>query len=135
MRSLAAHPPSPTRPSRSSRNQPQNSPSTIASDEDIQAQAATSLNDSPSAAIPIPNASDVDLEHGDLYDGTDEDDDENEGILGATLVDDGQGGGFGRRGQGSPPRRRGWRGIAELSLSAFSGEAGLRGNNGTDRNR
>lgn len=69
---------------------------------DVQAQAAETANDSPSAAIPIPR--DSDLERGD--------------DLAATLVNDQPEG---------PTPRSGWRGLAaSLSLSAFSGEAAWR---------
>ncbi|KAL8835054.1 MAG: hypothetical protein Q9170_003483 [Blastenia crenularia] len=72
------------------------------SGDDIQAQAAETSNDSPTAAIPIPRDLN-DLEQGD--------------DMAATLVND-------------PPEasssRRGWRGLASFSLSAFSGEAAWR---------
>ena len=69
---------------------------------DIQAQAAETTNDSPSAAIPIPR--DVDLEQGD--------------DLAATLVNDQS---------GASTTSSAWRGLAaSMSLSAFSGEAAWR---------
>lgn len=78
---------------------------TLNSDE-VQDQAAETINESPSSAIPIPRSSDdgeLDLERGD--------------DMAATLVND-------------PPEsfspQRGWRGLASLSLSAFSGEAAWR---------
>ena len=82
--------------------------------EDIQAQAAETRNDSPSSAIPIPrnpNLDEDDLERGD--------------DMAATLVND-------QPEVFSP--RRGWRGLASLSLSAFSGEAAWRQAQ-ADRNR
>ena len=69
--------------------------------EDVQAQAAETANESPSAAIPIPREND--LERGD--------------DLAATLVND--------QPQASTSRSS-WRGLTSLSLSAFSGEAGRR---------
>ena len=69
--------------------------------EDVQAQAAETANESPSAAIPIPR--DTDLERGD--------------DLAATLVND--------QPEASASRSS-WRGLTSLSLSAFSGEAGRR---------
>ncbi|KAL8948568.1 MAG: hypothetical protein Q9222_005254 [Ikaeria aurantiellina] len=78
--------------------------------EDIQTQAAETSNDSPTAAIPIPRDT-SDLERGD--------------DMAATLVNE-------------PPEtsssRRGWRGLASFSLSAFSGEAAWRQAQ-ADRNR
>ncbi|KAI4197234.1 MAG: hypothetical protein LQ350_006065 [Teloschistes chrysophthalmus] len=91
----------------SSQLAPSGSPS---AGEDVQVQAAESTNDSPTAAIPIPRDA-ADLEQGD--------------DMAATLVND-------------PPEasssRPGWRGIASLSLSAFSGEATWRQAQ-ADRNR
>ena len=79
-------------------------------DTDVQAQAAESTNESPSAAIPIPR--DIDLEQGD--------------DLAATLVND--------QAEASTPRSR-WRGLAaSMSLSAFAGEAAWRQDQ-EDRNR
>ena len=69
--------------------------------EDVQAQAAETANESPSAAIPIPR--DTDLEHGE--------------DMAATLVND--------QPEASTSRSS-WRGLTSLSLSAFSGEAGRR---------
>lgn len=81
--------------------------------DDVQIQAAETTNDSPSAAIPIPRDL-TDLERGD--------------DLAATLVNDQPSGSVGR----------GRRGLASMSLSAFSGEAAAwrdsRGSPG-DRNR
>ena len=84
---------------------------------DIQAQAAETINDSPSSAIPIPRSPEQQLDDGDLERG-DED-------MAATLVND-QSDTF--------LVRRGWRGLASLSLSAFSGEAAWRQAQ-ADRNR
>lgn len=72
------------------------------SPDDIQRQAAESINESPSSAIPIPRDT-VDLERGD--------------DMGSTLVTD--------RSEESLPQR-GWRDLASFSLSAFSGEAAWR---------
>ena len=69
--------------------------------DDIQAQAAETTNESPSAAIPIPR--DTDLERGD--------------DMAATLVNDEP---------EASTSRSSWRGLTSLSLSAFSGEAGRR---------
>ena len=69
--------------------------------EDVQAQAAETANESPSAAIPIPR--DTDLERGD--------------DMAATLVNDQP---------ETSTSRSSWRGLTSLSLSAFSGEAGRR---------
>ena len=69
--------------------------------DDIQAQAAETANESPSAAIPIPR--DADLERGD--------------DMAATLVND--------QPEASTSRSS-WRSLTSLSLSAFSGEAGRR---------
>ena len=94
---------------------PQHASHREASDnEDIQAQVAETVNDSPSSAIPIPRTAehdDDDLERGD--------------DMAATLVND--------QPEGFSPRR-GWRGLASLSLSAFSGEAAWRQAQ-ADRNR
>lgn len=79
-------------------------------DGDIQAQAAETANDSPSAAIQIPR--DSDLERGD--------------DMAATLVND--------QPEAATPRN-GWRGLAaSLSLSAFTGETARRQAQ-ADRNR
>lgn len=77
--------------------------------EDVQAQAAETANESPSAAIPIPR--DNDLERGD--------------DMAATLVNDQP---------ETSTSRSSWRGLTSLSLSAFSGEAGRRQAQ-ADRNR
>ena len=77
--------------------------------EDVQAQAAETANESPSAAIPIPR--DNDLERGD--------------DMAATLVNDQP---------ETSTSRSSWRGLTSLSLSAFSGEAGRRQAE-ADRNR
>ncbi|MCJ1474563.1 hypothetical protein MMC13_003222 [Lambiella insularis] len=85
-----------------------------ANSDEVQDQAAETTNESPSSAIPIPRSSDdgeLDLERGD--------------DIAATLVND-QPDAF------SP--RRSWRGLASLSLSAFSGEAAWRQAQ-ADRNR
>ena len=71
--------------------------------EDVQAQAAETANESPSAAIPIPR--DSDLERGD--------------DMAATLVND-------QPETSTSTSRSSWRGLTSLSLSAFSGEAGRR---------
>ena len=74
--------------------------------DDVQVVAAETTNDSPSAAIPIPR--DInDLERGD--------------DMADTLVED-------------QSDRRGWRGLASFSLSAFSGESAWRQVQ-ADRNR
>lgn len=79
-------------------------------EDDVQVQAAETSNDSPSSAIPIPR--DVaDVERGD--------------DMAATLVND--------QHESFLPRR-GWRDLASLSLSAFSGEAAWRQAR-ADRNR
>ena len=80
-------------------------------EEDVQIQAAETINDSPSSAIPIPRDADADLERGD--------------DMAATLVNDQHEG---------PSPTRGWRVLASLSLSAFSGEAAWRQAQ-ADRNR
>lgn len=80
--------------------------------EDVQAQAVASVNESPSSAIPIPHVpaeEETDLERGE--------------DSAATLVND-----------GPSSSRSGWRGLASLSLSAFSGEAAWRQAQ-SDRNR
>ena len=66
--------------------------------DEVQALAAETTNESPSAAIPIPRDNN-DLERGD--------------DMADTLVEDQSG-------------RRGWRGLASFSLSAFTGEAAWR---------
>lgn len=71
-------------------------------EDDVQVQAAQTSNDSPTAAIPIPHGSD-DVERG--YD------------MAATLVNDLP---------EASSSRRGWRGLASFSLSAFSGEPARR---------
>ena len=73
--------------------------------DDVQVVAAETTNESPSAAIPIPR--DNDVERGD--------------DMADTLVED-------------RSERRGWRGLASFSLSAFSGEAAWRQAQ-ADRNR
>ena len=80
-------------------------------DNDIQIQAAETINDSPSSAIPIPRENDLDIERGE--------------DMAATLVNDQP---------GTSSSRSGWRGLASLSLSAFSGEAAWRQAQ-ADRNR
>ena len=83
-------------------------------EDDIQTQVALTANDSPSSAIPIPRGleeTDADLERGD--------------DMAATLVNDHP---------DDPSFRTGWRGLASLSLSAFSGEAAWRQAQ-ADRNR
>ena len=77
---------------------------------DIQAQAAETTNESPTAAIPIP--CNDDLERGD--------------DMAATLVND--------QAEASAPQG-GWRGLASMSLSAFSGEAAWREAQREDRDR
>ena len=76
------------------------SPPSQARAGDIQVQAAETANDAPTAAIPIPQYSD--LESGD--------------DLAATLVND-------RATSSSPAPRNRWNGLANLSWSAFSGQA------------
>ena len=78
----------------------------VSQGDDVQALAAETTNESPSAAIPIPRDNN-DIERGD--------------DMADTLVEDQSG-------------RRGWRGLASLSLSAFSGEAAWRQAQ-ADRNR
>ena len=79
------------------------SPPAVINSDDIQAQAAEATNNSPTAAIPIPGHSDLEQE--------DEED------LAATLVND-------ESASASSSARPGvWRGLANMSLSAFSGEA------------
>ncbi|KAL8934711.1 MAG: hypothetical protein Q9216_005769 [Gyalolechia sp. 2 TL-2023] len=70
--------------------------------DDVQVQAAETTNESPTAAIPIPRDLD-DLERGD--------------DMAATLVNDAP---------EASSTRRGWRGLASFSWSAFSGEAAWR---------
>ena len=77
---------------------------------DIQTQAAETTNESPTAAIPIP--CNDDLERGE--------------DMAATLVND--------QAEPSSPRG-GWRGLASMSLSAFSGEAAWREAQREDRDR
>lgn len=78
-----------------------------AENDDVQAMAAESTNESPSSAIPIPRNTDEDLEQGD--------------DMADTLVESHSG-------------RSGWRGLASFSLSAFSGEGAWRQAQ-ADRNR
>lgn len=78
---------------------------------DIQTQAAETTNESPTAAIPIP--CNDDLERGE--------------DMAATLVND--------QAEPSSPRGGGWRGLASMSLSAFSGEAAWRQAQREDRDR
>lgn len=87
--------------------------SPVTNTDDIQAQVAETINDSPSSAIPIP------CDHHDLEGGDDD--------MAATLVNDDN------EPEASSPRRR-WRDLASLSLSAFSGEAAWRQAQ-ADRNR
>lgn len=70
---------------------------------DVQDQVAETTNQSPTAAIPIPYPNDLEL-------GDEED-------LAATLVND-QG-----ESASSSAQQGVWRGLANMSLSAFSGEA------------
>ena len=81
---------------------PQSEAINVSSGEDVQVQAAETTNDSPTAAIPIPRDL-SDLERGD--------------DMAATLVNDPP---------GASSSRRGWRGLASFSWSAFSGEAAWR---------
>ena len=85
----------------------------VTNSEAIQVQAAETINDSPSSAIPIP------CDRHDLEGGEDD--------LAATLVND-------EHGPEASSPRRGWRDLASLSLSAFSGEAAWRQAQ-ADRNR
>ncbi|MCJ1381444.1 hypothetical protein MMC17_004554 [Xylographa soralifera] len=115
VRSLAASS-TPSTPSPTTTSHPHYHDPAASDPDDIQAQAAETANESPSSAIPIPRSSDdgdLDLERGD--------------DLAATLVNDQPAGAF-------SPRRTGWRGLASLSLSAFSGEAAWRQAQ-ADRNR
>ncbi|MCJ1403924.1 hypothetical protein MMC11_007147 [Xylographa trunciseda] len=116
VRSLAATS-TPSTPSPTTTSHPHYHDTVPSDPDEIQAQAAETANESPSSAIPIPRSSaddaDLDLERGD--------------DLAATLVNDQPEGAF-------SPRRTGWRGLASLSLSAFSGEAAWRQAQ-ADRNR
>lgn len=85
-------------------------------EDDVQAQAALTRNESPSSAVPVPmrvsEEEEFDLEHGAEEEST-------------PLIHDGP----------SPPNSRsGWRNLASLSLSALSGEAAWRQAQ-ADRNR
>ncbi|MCJ1291051.1 hypothetical protein MMC34_002593 [Xylographa carneopallida] len=137
VRSLASSstPPTPS-PTRTSHPHPHyHDPTSAPADPDsIQAQAAETANESPSSAIPIPRGAgagagagaddaDLDLERGGPGAPHDDDDDD----LAATLVNDPPDGAF-------SPRPTGWRSLASLSLSAFSGEAAWRQAQ-ADRNR
>jgi hypothetical protein len=86
---------------------------TINNGDNDEDQAFGSSNESASSAIPIPRSSD---HNGDSERGED---------LAATLVNDGP---------ESSLQRRGWRELAAMSLSAFSGEAAWR-HADSDRNR
>ena len=80
--------------------------------DDIQARAAETVNESPSAAIPIPRLSDEDEE--DIEQGTD---------TSAPL-----------NGSTNFPRS-GWRNLASLSISALSGDTAVWRQSPADRNR
>ena len=81
--------------------------------DDVQTRAAETVNDSPSAAIPIPPR---------LAD--DEDSDVERGADPATRLFSGS----------QPTARTGWRSVVSSSLSALSGKTVWR-QNSTDRNR
>ena len=85
---------------------------------DVQAQAAETTNESPTAAIPIPYHSE-DLERGD--------------DMAATLVNDPP---QSSASSSSSNHRPGWTGLANLSLSAFTGQRHWReAREERDRNR
>lgn len=85
---------------------------TQADSTDVQTQAAETTNDSPTAAIPIPNNSD--LERGD--------------DLAATLVNDDDD----EEPEASGSRSR-WAGLTSMSLGAFAGQSGRKGAEDRDR--
>jgi hypothetical protein len=80
--------------------------------DDVQARAAETVNESPSAAIPIPRLSDEDDE--DIEQGTD---------ASAPLS-----------GSSNGPRPA-WRNLASLSISALSGDTAVWRQSPADRNR
>lgn len=80
--------------------------------DDVQARAAETVNESPSAAIPIPRLADEDEE--DIERGTDSSAPLNEG---------------------SSVARSGWRNLASLSVSALSGDTAVWRQSPADRNR
>jgi hypothetical protein len=80
--------------------------------DDIQARAAETVNESPSAAIPIPRLSDEAEE--DIERGTDP----SAPLNGGTSV-----------------ARSGWRNLASLSISALSGDTAVWRQSPADRNR
>jgi hypothetical protein len=80
--------------------------------DDVQARAAETVNETASAAIPIPRLSDEDDE--DIERGTDS----------STPL----------RGAASAPRRA-WRNLATMSFSALSGETAVWRQSPADRNR
>lgn len=80
--------------------------------DDVQARAAETVNESPSAAIPIPRFSDEDDE--DIERGAD---------VSAPL----------NGGQSGP--RMGWRNLASLSISTLSGDTAVWRQSPADRNR
>ncbi len=80
--------------------------------DDVQARAAETVNESPSAAIPIPRLSDEEDE--DIERGTD-----------ASAAFNG----------GTNDPRPGWRNLATLSISALSGDTAVWRQSPADRNR
>lgn len=80
--------------------------------DDIQARAAETANDSPSAAIPIPRLSDED----------DEDIERGAESLGPLRI-------------GTNGARLGWRNLTSLSISALSGDTAVWRPSPADRNR
>lgn len=86
-------------------------PDGYSSSDDVQVQAAQTTNDSPTAAIPIPPSND--LERGE--------------DMAATLVND--------QPESSYAPRSGWRGLAGMSLSAFTGRGERSERKEDDRDR
>lgn len=83
--------------------------------DDIQARAAETVNESPSAAIPIPRGSDEDDEDEDVERGAD---------LSAPLHEAAASG-----------SRLAWRNLTSLSISALSGDTAVWRQSPADRNR
>jgi hypothetical protein len=86
--------------------------------DDIQARAAETVNDSPSAAIPIPHVSDEDDEDEDIERGGMD--------LSAPLHE-------GSSSTNGP--RLAWRNLTSLSISALSGDTAVWRQSPADRNR
>lgn len=80
--------------------------------DDVQARAAETVNESPSAAIPIPRLADEDEE--DIEQGTDS----SVPLNGSSNI-----------------ARSGWRSLASLSISALSGDTAVWRQSPADRNR